>query len=132
MLIVAFSSTAYAQDPNDILLMPKGLGLYEVKMQTPSDTDLDECGLDRVDVDPAVELHRFPATPDTLEVLNFQVPVTPRDDADIKGWCVDLVGNKSEFSVQVARADFTPPGRPGLSASLGSALRWIWRNIRPV
>lgn len=109
VLSLAFAATVWA---SHIYLTPHA-GVYTLRLQASPDADVVLCGIDRVD-DPnaPVELSRFVVTPSEIVAVDVEVPRTKGVDAELRAWCEDGSGNRSEYSIDHRSVDFTPPGRP--------------------
>jgi len=107
----AIASRSEAQAPADVQLR-QGAGVYEVKVQSPTDLDLDRVCVERVDVTPAFDLGCSPAAPSEIVTISVTISRTPLDDAELRAFAYDLDGNKSEPSPNAGLVDFTPPNGP--------------------
>lgn len=112
-LLGTFASIAWAVNLRPVPVA----GVYTIKVQAPSDSDMSEVCLDRVDdsTSPASQLERLtclPAGPDAVVTFTVTVPVTPGSDAVLRAKALDLSGNESAYSADAAVLDFTAPGAP--------------------
>lgn len=109
---VAFS-VAMAQDPADVKYLPTS-GVYTLRAQAPPDLDLLQICFARVYSDPNTpneELGCVASDPNQIVSLAVEVRVTPKVDAEIRGFAYDTSGNVSDPSSNAGLIDFTPPGQ---------------------
>lgn len=118
LLALVVAAPALAQE--DFPLKPPVAGQFPLKVQIVSDEPLASLCIDRVDVDPPLELFCLQDPPfaagSTIDLL-FLIPITPGDDAEIRARVMDMTGNASGYSPNAAIADFTAPAAPVLIAT---------------
>lgn len=106
-------SAALAQEPADVKYFPTS-GVYTLRAQAPPDLDLLQICFARVYSDPNTpneELGCVASDPNQIVSLAVEVRVTPKLDAEIRGFAYDTSGNVSDPSPNAGRIDFTPPGQ---------------------
>jgi len=89
-------------------------GVYSIRGQAPSDADMAQVCLDRVDA-ANTKLERLsclPASPSEIITFSITVPVTPGLDAVLRAVAIDQSGNESVYSTDTAVLDFTAPAIP--------------------
>lgn len=89
-------------------------GVYSIKVQAPSEIDVAQVCLDRVDA-ANTKLERLiclPAGPNEVLTFSVTVPVTPGVDATLRAVAIDQSGNESAYSADTAVLDFTAPASP--------------------
>lgn len=102
-----------AQEPADVKYFPTS-GVYTLRAQAPPDLDLLQICFARVYSDPNTpneELGCVASDPNQIVSLAVEVRVTPKLDAEIRGFAYDTSGNVSDPSPNAGRIDFTPPGQ---------------------
>jgi hypothetical protein len=95
----------------DIPLGQSG-GIYPVKVQAPSDSDMSEICCVRVDTTPVLELGCVASGPSAIVTVEIVLAATPNDDAEIRCYAVDTTLLESDLSPNAGIVDFTPPGTP--------------------
>lgn len=113
MMLLALATPALAQE--DIQLKPPEAGLHTFHAKLLSNEPLSALCFDRVDVDPVEELLCIPVpvfAVGTVLEIQLLIPVTPGDNAEIRGAAIDMMGNREGYSENAVIRDFTAPSNP--------------------
>lgn len=111
VLLLASAAAAQEPCPADVQIFRDG-SVYTVRVQAPSDADMAQICLDRVDSNPVTPLGCVPAGADETVVMTATVAKTTWDDAELRAYAVDTSDLVSDYSCNAGIIDFTPPGRP--------------------
>jgi len=121
-LVFASTATAQAQPPTitpteggptiplaNVRLI-RAADVYDLFLLTGSELDLKEVCCDRSDVSPVIRLGCHPTPePNTKYEVRVVLERTIFDNAEIRCYLVNLAGQQSIYSPNMAAVDFSPP-----------------------